>query len=118
MVEQLHERFPQAAALLAEGWPGHPCFHRLHRRPLAADLVQQSAGAAEQGDQAPHRRGGHLPQQDGDQAAHWGRPPQAKHDEWATSRRYLSVGGSAGEEVTTGGFLERKEAALLPVASR
>jgi hypothetical protein len=68
---------------------------------------------AEQGDQAPHRRGGHLPQQDGDQAAHWGRPPQAEHDEWATSRRYLSVGGPAGEEVTTG-FLERKEAVLLP----
>jgi transposase-like protein len=41
-----------------------------------------------------------------------------QHDEWATSPRYLSVGESAGEEVTTGGFLERKEAVLLPVAYR
>ena len=41
-----------------------------------------------------------------------------QHDEWVTSRRYLSVGGSAGEEVTTSGFLEQKEAVLLSAASR
>jgi hypothetical protein len=28
-----------------------------------------------------------------------------QHDEWVTSRRYLSVGGSAGEEAMTGRFL-------------
>jgi hypothetical protein len=41
-----------------------------------------------------------------------------QHDEWATSQRYLSVGGSAAEVLTTSGFLERKEAVLLSAASR
>ena len=36
--------------------------HRLPGRPLAEGLVDQPARAGEQGDQAPHRRGGHLPQ--------------------------------------------------------
>jgi len=59
------------------GRPGHPRFHRLPSRELAADLVQQPAGAAEQRDQAPHRRGGRLPQRGGGQAAHWGRAGRA-----------------------------------------
>ena len=41
-----------------------------------------------------------------------------QHDEWATSRCYLNVGGSAGEEVMTRGFLQGKGAVLLSVASR
>ena len=41
-----------------------------------------------------------------------------QHDEWATSRRYLSTGGSVGEGVTTDAFVERKEAVLLSAASR
>jgi hypothetical protein len=39
----------------------HPGLHRLPPRGLAADLEQQSPGAAEQGDPPPHRRGRHLP---------------------------------------------------------
>ena len=35
---------------------------RLPGRPLAQDLEHQPARAGQQGDQAPHRRGGHLPQ--------------------------------------------------------
>jgi len=41
-----------------------------------------------------------------------------QHNEWATSRRYLSVGASAAEVLTASGFLERKKAVLLSAASR
>jgi transposase-like protein len=41
-----------------------------------------------------------------------------RHDEWATSRRYLSVGGSPGQELTASEFLERKEPVLSSAASR
>jgi putative transposase len=38
-----------------------PGIHRLPPRGVAADLVEQPAGTAEQGGPAPHRRGRHLP---------------------------------------------------------
>ena len=42
---------------------------RLPGRPLAEDLVDQPARAGQQGDQAPHRRGRHLPQRGGRSSA-------------------------------------------------
>ena len=62
VVAQLDERFPDAAGRLEEGGGGHLGLHRLPRGPLEAGVVEQPAGAAEQGDQAPHGRGGHLPE--------------------------------------------------------
>ncbi|MCH7945162.1 MAG: transposase [Armatimonadetes bacterium] len=44
------------------GGAGHPRLHRLPHDPLEAGVVQQSAGAVEQGDPTAHRRGGHLPE--------------------------------------------------------
>ena len=62
VVAQLEERFPEAAGRLEEAGPDNLGLHRLPRGPLEAGVVEQPAGAAEQGDQAPHGRGGHLPE--------------------------------------------------------
>jgi putative transposase len=61
VVEQLEERFPAAAAHLAEAGPEILAFTG-SPRTLAPDLVHQPAGAPEGGDPPPHRRGRHLPQ--------------------------------------------------------
>jgi len=65
----------------------------------------------------PHRRGGHLPQQNGARRPIGAVLAEQYHD-WATSRCYLNVGGSAGEEAMTRGFLQGKDAVLLSAASR
>ena len=42
-----------------------------------------------------------------------------QHDEWATSRRYLSAGAAAeAEAAVLGEFVEQKEVVLLSAASR
>ena len=53
---------PRGGRPLGGGWAGHLGLHRLPRGPLEAGVVEQPAGAGEQGDQAPHGRGGHLPE--------------------------------------------------------
>ena len=62
VVAQLEERFPEAAARLEEAGAGHLGLHRLPRGPLEAGVVEQPARASEQGDQALHGCGGHLPE--------------------------------------------------------
>jgi hypothetical protein len=47
---------PTSTTRVTTSWPS-----RLPPRGVAADLVQQPPGAAEQGDPPPHRRGRHLP---------------------------------------------------------
>ena len=51
----------------------HPGLHRLPQGRLDPDLVQQPLRAAEQGDPAPHRRRGHLPQPAGHRSPRRGR---------------------------------------------
>ena len=62
VVAQLEERFPEAAGRLEEAGPDIVAFTAFPRSPLEAGVVEQPAGAGEQGDQAPHGRGGHLPE--------------------------------------------------------
>ena len=62
VVAQLEERFPEVAGRLEEAGPDILAFTAFPRGPLEAGVVEQPAGAAEQGDQAPHGRGGHLPE--------------------------------------------------------
>jgi putative transposase len=68
VVEQLTERFPRAAELLADA-AGSCWLSRRSQGALAPDLVQQPPGAAQQGTAAPHRRGRDLSQPRG------GHPP-------------------------------------------
>ena len=53
MVGMLDERFPQAAETAGRRGPGYPGLHRLPFGPLEAGLVEQPAGAPQQGDQTP-----------------------------------------------------------------
>ena len=50
------------ATLLAEARRGAPRLHVVPEGALAPDLVEQPAGAAQQGDPPPHRRRRHLPE--------------------------------------------------------
>ena len=75
MVGMLDERFPQAAVMLEEA--RGPRLHRVPRGPLDAGLVAQPAGAAQQGDPAPHGRRGHLPEPGCGPAAHRRGPRRA-----------------------------------------
>jgi Transposase, Mutator family/AAA domain len=61
VVQALEARLPAAAAHLDAARDDILALTAFPRRGLAADLVRQPAGAAEQGGQAPHRRGRHLP---------------------------------------------------------
>ena len=62
IVEKLTPRFPVAAQMLAEAPRGPARLSAPSRSPTGARLVHQPARAGQQGDQAAHRRGGHLPQ--------------------------------------------------------
>jgi hypothetical protein len=77
VVEQLQERFPQAAELLADAAGDLLAFHGVPRGALASDLVQQSPTAARQGTAPENRRGRHLSQPDGGAVAGRGGPGRA-----------------------------------------
>ena len=62
VVAQLEERFPEAAGRLEEAGPDILAFTAFPVAHWKQVVVEQPAGAAEQGDQAPHGRGGHLPE--------------------------------------------------------
>ena len=53
---------PESRRTAGRRRPGYPRLHRLPRGPLEAGLVEQSAGAPQQGDQTADGRGGHLPE--------------------------------------------------------
>jgi hypothetical protein len=57
----LEAKLPQAAAHLDDARDDILAFTALPRRDLAPDLVKQPAGAAEQRDPPPYRRGRDLP---------------------------------------------------------
>ena len=103
VVEQLREPFAQVAELLADACAGHPGLHGLPSGPLAEAVVQQPAGTAEPGDQAPQS----LPPK-GDVVGIFPNRLSARrlggavlaeqHDEWAEARRYLTIPNAAGNE--------------------
>ena len=82
---------------------GHPGLHGLPSGPLAEAVVQQPAGTAEPGDQAPES----LPPK-GDVVGIFPNRLSARrlvgavlaeqHDEWAEARRYLTIPNAAGNE--------------------
>ena len=82
---------------------GHPGLHGLPSGPLAEAVVQQPAGTAEPGDQAPQS----LPPK-GDVVGIFPNRLSARrlvgavlaeqHDEWAEARRYLTIPNAAGNE--------------------
>lgn len=74
---------------------GHPRLRRLPGRPLAQGLEHQPARAGEQGDQAAHRRGGHLPQRGGHPAPRGGGAPRGPR-RVAGGRPQVPVGGLHG----------------------
>jgi hypothetical protein len=61
VIAALDERFPKAAEHLERAREDLLAFAAFPPRGLEVDLVEQSAGAAEQGDPAPHRRRRDLP---------------------------------------------------------
>ena len=62
VVDQLTERFPAAAELLADAAADVLAFTAFPKEHWQPDLEQQPPGAAEQGTAPPHRRRRHLPQ--------------------------------------------------------
>ncbi len=62
IADKLAPRFPVVAAMLADAREDLLAFAAFPVAPLEEDLEHQPARAGQQGDQAPHRRGGHLPQ--------------------------------------------------------
>ena len=82
---------------------GPPGLHGLPSGPLAEAVVQQPAGTAEPGDQAPQS----LPPK-GDVVGIFPNRLSARrlvgavlaeqHDEWAEARRYLTIPNAAGNE--------------------
>ena len=71
VVEQLAERFPQAATMLDEAGADILAFTHFPMEHWKKNLVEQSAGAVEQGEPSQDRCGRHLPEQIGSNAAGW-----------------------------------------------
>ena len=61
VTDQLQGPVPSGRLSTGRGRPRRPGLFQLPCRPLGEDLVQQPSGASQQGDQTPHRCGGHLP---------------------------------------------------------
>jgi putative transposase len=115
VVEQLEERFPQAAALLAEAGPDILAFTAF---PIAHWQQIWSNNPLERLNKEIRRRTdvvGIFPNRAATRRL-IGAVLAEQHDEWAISRRYLSV-GVAAEEVTTGELPEPKEVMLVPAAA-
>jgi putative transposase len=102
---------PQAGGDAPRRGRGPAGLHLLSGQPLEEGLVDQPLGAAQQGDQTPHRRRGGLPNPDA-LLRLAGAVLVEAHDEWQVSdRRYLSEGSMALLATTT---KEVTPAQLLP----
>ena len=74
VIAPLQDPFPQVASLLDEAGADVLAFSGFPLAHWKKDLVQQPPGASQQGDTAPHRRRGHLPQSASRASPGWGCP--------------------------------------------
>ena len=90
-----------------------PRLHRVPARPLAQDLVDQPARAAQQGDQAPRPRRRHLPQRRRRHPPRRRRPRRHPRRMGHRDRRYLSE-ASMAKLYPTATMTERQATAHSP----